>query len=177
MLCHRNFLFPMSTIDVDNDFGPLFSIVRDLPDRPPHSRPNYRVRPTAHGTDVDIELPGVNPDDIDIEVKDRLLTVSAKRFSEHVSTPSQEDSQPQDKPTENQEPSDSQQGGDRQPTQQADATAPRSTRTTRMRYTLRLTMDPDVDTANIECKSYNQGVLSLHAPRRAQQQPRKISVN
>ncbi|MEM1008334.1 MAG: hypothetical protein AAGJ35_04960 [Myxococcota bacterium] len=43
-------------------------------------RPSYHLQTTPHGTTIAVELPGVQKQDIDIDVEAQVLSVSAKRY-------------------------------------------------------------------------------------------------
>ena len=204
MLCSRNTFWPVATpvssfANFDSDVDRLFSLATSPSNshRTPDVEPSYRMSPTPTGATVEVELPGVAQNDIDIESTGRSITIIAKRFDNSIPS-DREEMQPADTHSadnngtaQTEVVDDKEQDGIQNSTSdRSDGSADesdksdksgskqnQSERNPRLEYRLKLRLGPNYDREQITCESYRDGVLSLHIPTVPAQAPRKISIN
>lgn len=157
----------------------------------PHTaQPSYRMTSDSSGATIQVELPGVAAQDIDIQAVDRAIEISAKRFDADVDNNADPDAESKDPsaPSPNNDkktPQPATQVVDEhqedQPAQaeadtQCEAHPPPSDRKPLVHYKLRLHLDHHYDRDRTVCRSHADGVLTLHVPKMQQQAPRRIAV-
>ena len=197
MLCSRNTFWPVATplssfFDLDSDVDRFFTLAMHTSDegRTNHVEPSYRMSSTSTAASVEVELPGVAQDDIDIESTGRSVTIIAKRFD--TSIPSDPESiQTKDIPTdenngkvqtevvddtEQDANQDSMSDAAGESADKCRSKQNRPERKPRLEYRLKLHLGPNYDRERITCQSYRNGVLSLHIPTVPAQSPRKITI-
>ncbi len=82
-LMHTSWLSPWRRLrEVEREMNRLFS---DFSASRPGSFPPVNLYTDAEGAVVTAELPGVAPDDLDVTVNDRLLTIRGERKPEQTS--------------------------------------------------------------------------------------------
>lgn len=108
------------------------------------------------GTTLEVEVPGVQKDNLSIEVNNRILTISGKRL--FYTSEYQEPEGPSDQVKET-----SQQTNE-------------SERKERLTYLLKMRLGTDADVDNISCVSYKDGILALRVPVSEKESVRKITL-
>lgn len=106
-----------------------------------HWVPAVDIVELDNGFDLLIDIPGANPDDIEITAEKGELTISGKRGADSIDS----------------------------------ATVRRAERA-RGEFKRRFQLPETADTDGIEAKA-DLGVLTIHIPKKAQLQPRRIDIN
>lgn len=136
--------------DVDRMFGKT----TDNATGTPVVEPSYRLQYGNNGAVLEVELPGVDKADIEIEVKERVLNIVGKRYyeeslvrGEHVANTKE--------------------------TKKEDEVIEKKLR---LQYRLRLHLGADSDGNKMACKSYKDGLLILTLPSHKKDPVHKITV-
>lgn len=120
----------------------------------PIAEPSYALNICSNGNVLEVELPGVEKADIDIEVKDRTLIIVGKRYDEGRTTV------PESSANVNEKRNDMETGN----------------KQLRFQYHLRFRLRGVADGTKVECKSFKNGVLILTLPKLTDDLVRKIAV-
>ncbi|PXF48861.1 15.4 kDa class V heat shock protein [Gracilariopsis chorda] len=152
--------FPLSSFDRDmHSFLRLadrLGTVHSNRDRTNYQVPNYEYNRDKDNFHLQVELPGVAKEHIEVEMNSGNLTITARRFR---SSPAQPVSQEPDQSTEN--------------TGENDANKTRSLKPSHV-YKMQVKIGNNVDEEGIKAE-YNHGVLELIIPQR-KMTTRKISI-
>lgn len=186
------FMGPMFRPDPD-----VLSIFALLDDEKPTRRssapttviPTHRIHSADTSTTVVVDLPGVDKHHVDIHVKDRTMSISAKRFHADLDLgadapngssdqkaggesgreqSAQTNSVPQNGPANT--------GTKNKQAQQQDKNDTKSPTPARL-YRLDVNLSSNADHDNISCRSYKDGVLTLHIPHRQKQDARRLTIS
>lgn len=136
-------------------FGKFLSNGFDMPSENHAIEPSYRFESDSKEAYLEVELPGVEKEDISVDVNNHHLTVTAKRVKESLLDI---------KKTGGEENGNSEKAADK------DAKHV-------MTYTLNVRIGHDADVSKISSVSYKNGVLVLRIPSQTKDNTRRITID
>lgn len=177
MLSQRGTFWPvmdMSSLAKDMaEVDRMFGKSRDTATGTTIVEPSYSLTYSNNGAVIEVELPGVRRTDIEVEVKERVLNIVAKRYEEEVGDGYNENGAAgnEEGPRDNHS-SDLDSIKDHNPDDDGAATVKKM----RLQYRLRIHLGADADGSKMKCKSYNNGVLLLTLPSQKKEPVLKIRI-
>lgn len=107
----------------------------------------HRVVTCGEGGSVEVEMPGVSKEDVEVEVEHRVLKVTGKRYGRRAG------------------------GGEN-----GNESGPTKGCKPAVVYSLQLRLGRDADTEKLRCESYKDGLMILKVPSLQKEAARKVNI-